>query len=44
MLTRINRQIICVLPDTLWPPYRLIFNGSYCTTEGHFCQVKAPVL
>ena len=35
--------VICVLPDTLWPPYRLIFNGSYCTAEGHFCQYSIHV-
>eukprot|EP00802_Teleaulax_amphioxeia_P016100 Tamp_16210.p1 GENE.Tamp_16210~~Tamp_16210.p1 ORF type:complete len:139 (+),score=13.99 Tamp_16210:297-713(+) len=34
---------VCVLPDTLWPPYRLIFNGSYCTAEGHFCQYSIHV-
>ena len=26
-----------------WPPYRLIFNGSYCTAEGHFCQYSIHV-
>jgi hypothetical protein len=35
--------VICILPDTLWPPYRLIFNGSYCTAEGHFCQYSIHV-
>lgn len=35
--------VICILPDTLWPPYRLIFNGSFCTAEGHFCQYSIHV-
>ena len=30
-------------PVCRWPPYRLIFNGSYCTAEGHFCQYSIHV-
>jgi len=35
--------LMLTLPDSLWPPYRLIFNGSYCTAEGHFCQYSIHV-
>eukprot|EP00961_Rhodomonas_salina_P255663 3455230-Rhodomonas_salina.1 len=29
--------------DCRWPPYLLIFNGSYCTAEGHFCHYSIHV-
>ena len=35
--------LMLLLPATLWPPYRLIFNGSYCTAEGHFCSYSIHV-
>jgi hypothetical protein len=40
-----NREgaLVAVLPPALWPPYRVVFNGSYCTAEGHFCGFSVHV-